>query len=108
MPNQTVVEAVVMSKTKTYDFDNYSLNVSGDPLSGGRTARISVPILDEKKQRIDVCNVTLSGADFNAFWIGFVSDKQIVDVVMKKQGIASPDLSSIDDAILNKVEEKKG
>ncbi len=108
MSNQTVVEAVVMSKTKTYDFDNYSLNVSGDPLRGGRTARISVPILDDKKQRVDVCNVTISGEAFNEFWKSFVSDKQIVDVVLKKQGIASPDLSSIDDAILNKVEEKKG
>ncbi len=100
MSNQAVIQAVVLSPTKTYDFNNYTLNVSGNPLKGRRSARISVPVLGDKGTQIDTATVEISGDEFNAFWSSFTSDKQIVDLVMKKQGITQ-DVTAIDDSIVN-------
>ncbi len=92
--NQTVIESVVMSKTKKFDFENYTLHVDGN------ACRITVPVLGDKDQPIDMVMVSIRGKEFNEFWSSFTSDKQIVDLVMKAQGV-SVDLSTIDDSIVN-------
>lgn len=102
MQNQTTVAAVVMSPTKTFDFNNYTLNVSGDPTKGARVTRISVPILDANGARIDMCTLVIKGADFNAFWTTFTSDKQVAAAVLAAQGL-SADVSQISDSIVNVV-----
>lgn len=105
MQNQTTIQ-VAVSKTKTYDFNNYTINVSGDPLKGRRMAMIRVPILGDNGQQIDYFSMQLTGLDFNNFWETFTSDKQIVDVVMKKVGVTE-DLSSIQDSIVNVIQNQQ-
>lgn len=96
MSNEAVVAAVVVSPSKTYDFNNYTLNVSGNAKKGKRSVRINVPILDDKGNRIDSAMVELSGADFNTFWTNYTSDKQVVAAVLKGQ-----DTTGFDDSIVN-------
>ncbi len=100
MANKIVVPAVVLSKVKTYDFDNFTLGVSGDPSNGSRSARISVPILDGDGVRVDVATVEVRGDEFSAFWESYTSDKQLVELVMAAQG-AECDTSPLDDSIVN-------
>ena len=99
--NELVISQQVISPQKTLDFSRYALNVSGDPKNGGRRAMIMVPVIDQNGWAIDAVNVLLAGADFDSFWSGFNSDKQLVDIVMKNQGVVSPDLSQIGDSITN-------
>lgn len=106
MQNQTIVPGQIISKTRTFDFNNYTLNVTGDPTRNQRVASIRVPILGDSGQRIDVFSMQLTGVDFNVFWETFTSDKQIVAAVMAKVG-STQDLTAIQDSIVNVIPQTK-
>ncbi len=98
--NTVSIPEIILSKNKTFDFNNYTLHVSGDSKKGRRSARINVPILDDKGNNIDNTMVELSGTDFNIFWQSFTSDKQIVQAILTKNNVVF-DVSTIDDSIIN-------
>lgn len=100
MKNTVTIQQQVVSPTKIFDFSRYCLTVAGDPSKGQRFARIMVPIADESRRIVSSCEVTVSGAEFNEFWAGFGSEKQIVELVMKKLDLSASDVV-VDDSILN-------
>ena len=100
MQNQAVIPQQVISKKKTLDFNSYVLHVEGDSAKGQRKARIGVPVLDDNGKEIDRVVVFIQPADFNAFWSSYTSDKQIVNLVLKSQGLPQSD-ENVDDSIVN-------
>ncbi len=105
MNNITVIPQQIISPNKTLNFNAYVLHIEGDSTKGQRQARIGVPVLSDKGVEIDRVVVFIKPADFNAFWSTFTSDKQIVDLVLKSQGLKS-DYTNFDDSIVNVVPSK--
>jgi hypothetical protein len=100
MPATIVVnQPIVLTTTQTYDWDNYTLQVSGDASIGKRTCTIMCPIKGADGKPVSVGRVILEGAKFNEFWTAFSSDKTAVQAVMGQ----TQDVSTIPDSIVNTI-----
>jgi hypothetical protein len=97
-----VNEEVISALYKQYDYDDMSIVVQGRASTGDRSCTITIPILNEANQNIDIISVTLRGQDFNDFWSSYQGDEQAVEAVM---GNIDADLSIVPQMISNVIKE---
>ncbi len=96
----TINKPIIKEDSYVYDFDNYTLNVSGSAKNGQRRARIEVPIKNKNGDLIDTYTLVLAGKEFNEFWENFDSDQIVASMLVRFRN-ETADVSGIPVSIVN-------